>query len=390
MMKMSDPPKILIVDDTESNIDVLVDILGDQYDLSIAMSGERALKLAMEDTPDLILLDIMMPGINGYDTCRKLKESPETLGIPVIFVTARSEVEDEFLGFTVGGVDYITKPLSADIVLSRVRTHIELKQHRDYLEELAEKRAHQLIHAERLATLGTLSAGIAHEISSPLMVISGYAEIIDDSFDRIEKILIPTNTDPVKPDTSIIAEFQDCRDNTHGIIDGVQRIKTLIGNMRKFSRKGNTEKCLQDIEPSIHTALNLCRYKVKHLSGLTLSIPPSLPKVMMNSQQIEQVLINLISNAADAMDSVADAALEVSAETENQTLRIRICDNGPGISEAIKDRIWDAFYTTKDSDRGTGLGLSISKGIIEDHNGTVHSENLPGKGAVFIIELPVV
>ena len=127
-------PVILVVDDTETNIDVLLDILSDQYDVSVALDGESALEIALEDKPDIILLDIMMPGMDGYEVCRRLKRQEETNDIPVIFITAKSEVADEAKGFDLGAVDYIAKPISPPIVKARIKTHVQLKLAQEAVE----------------------------------------------------------------------------------------------------------------------------------------------------------------------------------------------------------------------------------------------------------------
>ncbi len=128
-------PVVLVVDDTKTNIDLLVYLLSDQYEVSVALDGESALEVAMQDQPDLILLDIMMPEMDGYETCRRLKMRAETRDIPVIFVTARKEVTDEAQGFALGAVDYITKPISPPVVRARVKTHIQLKQAHDAIRQ---------------------------------------------------------------------------------------------------------------------------------------------------------------------------------------------------------------------------------------------------------------
>ncbi len=137
--------RVLVVDDTPENVDVLAGILTDHFRVSVALNGEKALKIVQSDTPpDLVLLDVMMPGMDGYEVCRRIREAPETRDIPVIFVTARAEIEDETKGFELGAVDYITKPISPPVVLARVKTHLLLKESRSRLEELPRKLARYL------------------------------------------------------------------------------------------------------------------------------------------------------------------------------------------------------------------------------------------------------
>ncbi len=143
---MSDPSDfvVMVVDDTEANIDVLVNTLGDMYDVRVAMDGETALEDIFEDMPDLILLDIMMPGMSGYEVCETLKADSRTRHIPVIFLTAMTEEKDEAKGLALGAVDYVTKPFSPELVKARVRNQLELKRHQDHLEELVQERTREL------------------------------------------------------------------------------------------------------------------------------------------------------------------------------------------------------------------------------------------------------
>ncbi len=181
--------RILIVDDTKENIDVLGEILSG-YQKSVALNGIRALKIAKSKKPDLILLDIMMPEMDGFEVCRRLKEDPETKDIPVIFITAKNQVEDEVKGLKLGAVDFIAKPISPPIVESRVKTHLELKRTRcnlqdknqelqSTLEELQTTQK-QLIQSEKMAALGQLIAGIAHEINTPLGAINSSNNYINE------------------------------------------------------------------------------------------------------------------------------------------------------------------------------------------------------------------
>jgi two-component system, NtrC family, sensor kinase len=186
--------RILLVDDTKENIDVLAEVLS-QYKRSVALNGERALKIALEKKPDLILLDIMMPEMDGFEVCRRLKADESTKDIPVIFITAKNQVEDEVQGLEVGAVDFITKPISPPIVLARVKSHLELKEARQRLtiknEELSKTlqdlrdMQNQLIHSEKMAALGQLVAGIAHEINTPLGAINSSNKIILEDIDFI-------------------------------------------------------------------------------------------------------------------------------------------------------------------------------------------------------------
>ncbi|MEO5362127.1 MAG: response regulator [Magnetococcus sp. DMHC-8] len=179
-------PVVLIVDDTETNIDILVDILADQYDVMVAMDGDSAIEMAA-NRPDLILLDVMMPEMDGYEVCRRLKASQETRDIPVIFVTARTEVADEIRGFDLGAVDYITKPISPPVVKARVRTHIRLKQSTDALAQqnrILEEKVQQrtaMLQATRLEIIHKLGRAAEfkdNETGLHVVRMSHYAKIL--------------------------------------------------------------------------------------------------------------------------------------------------------------------------------------------------------------------
>ncbi len=379
---------ILIVDDTPENIDGLVGMLKNNYKIMAALDGEKALKIAFGDNPpDLILLDIMMPGMNGYQVCRQLKQNKAAQGIPVIFVTAKKGVEDQTKGFDLGAVDYITKPFEPSVVKARVRTQIELKMHRDHMEALVEARAQQLVHAERLSTLGLLSAGIVHEINNPLMFIMGNKDIIRDDLEDLQTVLAHALEHSTPQKETIDAIILECKESILDMMEGIARIKTLVNNIKNLSRSDDQSKAKMDIGRCIDNAINLCHFDLKHI-GVQLDVDADLPSIVGNEQQIEQVLINLLKNAVDALETVKLPEISLTAKAGEEDIRISVADNGPGIDEDKLQVIWEAFYTSKAVGKGTGLGLSISKGIIEDHGGKIWAQKLKPQGVCFFIELP--
>lgn len=361
--------RILIVDDMPANIKVLGETLKTDYNLSFARSGQKALEIATAHPHDLILLDIMMPEINGYTVCRRLKANPNTRNVPVIFITAKTREEDEAKGFELGAVDYITKPFSPALVLARVRTHLELKRHRDHLEEMIQERTNQLIHSDRLATLGMISAAVAHEIRNPLFFISGSVELIQQTLKEKET------------DEEVFSSLER-------IIDGTRRIDKLIDTLRKYSGHETMRKKKCRLSDIIDDALNLLSYQFRK-GGITFvtAISPEL-ELYCDPQKLSQVFVNLLNNAGSAMGT-RGGRVTLSAEQAADHLLIRIRDNGPGVDPGEADRIFEPFFTTKGKDEGTGLGLFIVRNIIEEHSGKIYLSPPAGRGAEFNISLPV-
>lgn len=376
-------PTILVVDDVSENIDILLEILAHDYRVMAANSGKKALRIANSATPpDLILLDILMPEMDGYEVCQRLKSIEKTRPIPVIFVTSDGGDTNEARGFALGGVDYIRKPINPSVLKARVLAHVELKRHRDNLEHLAQERARQLIHSERLASLGTLSAGIAHEINNPLTYVIGNAEILKFLFDAMAREGVNLNPE------AVAAKIKESVQRLDEIIKGANMISTIVEGMQRFSRQDNHVREPIDLAVCMDNAITLCHFHLKHLERVRLTIEPDLPRVVANARQIEQVLINLLKNACDAIGEDFKGAIEIRISAAYGNIMICIEDTGPGIPDTLLNAIWKAFYTTKPNGMGTGLGLSISKNIIEEHKGRIWAENRPKQGARFTIELP--
>ncbi|MCX7074449.1 MAG: response regulator [Methylococcales bacterium] len=174
----NDKATILVIDDTPDNLIIMSTLLEDQYTVKVTNRGEKGLKIARSyPQPDLILLDIMMPEMDGYEVCELLKADPKTADIPIIFLTAKIEVDDEISGFTLGAVDYITKPIKADVTLARIKRHLAIKAVQDKQRDKSLKLRDRLEHMQKLSSLGQLTAGVAHEFNNILSTIMGYTEV---------------------------------------------------------------------------------------------------------------------------------------------------------------------------------------------------------------------
>ncbi|WRH68393.1 MAG: response regulator [Planktothrix sp. GU0601_MAG3] len=407
-MKNSHSYSILIVDDNLTNVKLLLDILNQSgFRVSIAKSGENALIKLQETLPDLILLDVMMPGIDGFETCRQLKDNPKTKDIPVIFMTALSDLVNKVKGLEVGGVDYITKPIEPEEVLARINVHLQLR-----------KMQLQLIQTEKMSSLGQLVGGVAHEINNPINFIYGnifYAQqYVGDLLKTIklyEQYLPPNIPELEQWSEEIDLEFlkNDLPHLLSSMEVGANRIRDLVRSLRVFSRLDEAQLKTVDLREGIESTLMLLSHRFKPTSHRpeiqVIRDYDKLSTIECYASEINQVFIHLFNNAIDAIESkvtmlknqpipeeefVPKITIKIEPNTDKSQLMIDIGDNGIGMSPEVLRRSFDQFFTTKPVGQGTGLGLAITYAIIVDkHRGTLTCTSEVGEGSDFIITLPL-
>jgi len=422
---------ILVVDDTIANIDVVAEILENSgYDVATALNGDRALKAVSAQPPDLILLDVQMPVMDGFETCQRLKADAATFFIPVIFMTALSDTASKVKGFSLGAVDYISKPFEQMELLVRVKNHIKLSQLRLDLENRVDQRTQELqqtletlkstqeelVYREKMSVLGNLVSGIGHEINNPLSFLSGS---LRNERDYLKEILYhlslyqkayPQPTDEILEDAEEIDLDFVCEDAfllLERMSEATHRIKQISNSLRTFSRADTEQKVSADVHESIDSTLMLLIYRIKgdrHRPMIQVEKDyGEIPSIQCFPGQLHQVLMNLLANAIDIFDEAAQQSTfaelkenpqKISIRTglisEQNAVEIYIQDNGKGMSEDVKERIFDRLFTTKEVGKGTGLGLSIAKQIIvEAHDGSLGVQSEPGKGTEFCIRLPI-
>jgi len=381
-----------------------------------------ALIAAQTVLPDLILLDISMPEMDGYEVCKHLKSDTKTRSIPVIFLTALDAVLDKVKAFQVGGVDYITKPFQFEEVLSRIQTHLKIRNIQTQLEsqnaELQQvlnelkKTQSQLLHQKKMAGFVQLVAGISHEINNPISFIYGNiapaAEYIQDLLNLI-KLYQKEYTNPTLTIQTAIQEIDldflvlDLAKILQSMQTGAERIRTIILALHIFSRINQSDIKSVDIHEGIDSTLLFLQYKLRRAGSRpeikVIKDYGKLPEVTCYASQLNQVFLNLLNNAIDALESRSGEDFSQSPIptiwictelTTSSTVTIRIKDNGVGMTEEMKSNSFNPFFTTKPMAQGIGLGLFNSYQIVvEKHKGRLNCHSSPGQGAEFVVEIPV-
>ncbi|MEH2420201.1 MAG: response regulator [Nostoc sp.] len=422
---------VLVVDDTTTNLKIVFEILTNAgLEVITENDGERALKQVESRLPDLILLDVTMPGIDGFETCKRLKENLATCDIPVIFMTAHSDTDSKVKGLNIGAVDYITKPFNQEELLARIKTHLQLRNLTKTLEKrVAERTAAlsralkdlqesqlQLVQTEKMSALGQLVTGIAHEINNPVGFIHGnlgHASVYFQDMINLIDLYQQHYPNPVPEIQEEIAAIDlkymlsDLPNLISSMKEGVQRIRNISISLRTFSRADSDHKVYCNIHDGIDSTIMILKHRLKASEDRpdiqVIRDYENLPELECFIGQLNQVFMNLLANAIDALEdsNVGRTYIEIEANpnqvliqttlTENKNhISIRIKDNGVGMSANVQQKIFDHLFTTKPVGQGTGLGLSIARQIVvEKHGGTLEVNSALGQGSEFIIKLPI-
>jgi len=361
----SPPANILVVDDTPANLQLLAGMLkAHGYRVRPVNSGELALRAVQAEPPNLILLDITMPELDGYEVCRRLKANPAFAEIPVLFISALSGPEDKTLAFQVGGVDYVSKPFQFDEVLARVKTHLELCRQKRELEASLER----LRHLEALRD--SLTHMIVHDMRSPLAALQLNLEMIQ---------------------MKTADQDATCCQLVSNARRSVDLLSDMVSQILDVSRMDAGQMKLQ-LEMS--DLASIARHVVDTLKPLTgnkhLSLSCLEPvTVVCDPDLIHRVIGNLVGNALKFTPSDGEVSIRISQK--DRFACVAVSDNGPGIEAALQERIFEKFAQLESPLRkaGTGLGLAFAKMAVEAHDGQISVDSEVSKGSTFSFTLPL-
>lgn len=393
-------PRVMVVDDNAQNlalVDAQLRLAG--YRVTLVDNGPDALAAAAIDPPDLILLDILMPGMDGYEVCRRLKRDAATRATPVAMVSSLRDRVDKIRALEEGADDFLPKPVEQAELLARVGSLLRIKRLYDELQEantglrqltaeleerVAQRTAElqtkseevrvmsqQLWQAAKLATMGELAASIAHELNNPMATVSL----------RIESLLaqVPEG-DPKRRPLEIVEEEVD-------------RMTRLVANLLQFSRRAHTQISSIDVRQEIDGALELIEYQLRRRgAAIVRDFAPDLPMIYADRQLLRQLFLNLLTNASDAMPRGGTLTIRASRTAVDggaHGIRIEFSDTGVGISADDLPRLLEPFFTTKAEGQGTGLGLPICRRIVQEHHGTFDIVSQAGVGTTVLVTLPV-
>ncbi|RQN35148.1 hybrid sensor histidine kinase/response regulator [Paraburkholderia tropica] len=356
------PPVVLVVDDTASNLGIVVDFLeASGLQVSIARDGEEGLNRAELVRPDLILLDVMMPGLDGFEVCRRLKAQPETWEIPVIFMTSLSRADDKHRGFQVGAVDYVTKPLQMEELLARVQTHVKLRRLQQALqernarlhEEIERRQVAQEALVEMINSVRNSSNAIAHDLRTPLSELRARMEVM------IFELRKQVGTDTLERLEGALGDI----DRVISIFNALLRLAEIDAGVR---RSGFVSSNVADI---VSEAVDFYQ-PLGDVRGIALSLTcPFELNAIVDPLLIAQAIGNLIDNGL----KYACTRVHVSVNEREGVIEIEVADDGPGIPLCEREKVTERFYRG-DASRGTpgvGLGLALVKSVATLHRGTL-------------------
>lgn len=382
-MGVRDNGEILVVDDTPQTLQLLVTVLsGANYAVRPADSGALAMASIEASPPDLILLDVKMPQMSGFEVCRRLKQNPDTQEIPVIFLSGLSDLDDRVQGFQLGAVDFITKPFQREELLARVKTHLELARLRSHLAEEVAKKTHALQSAyDELAKASRLKdeflSTMSHELRTPLTAVIGLAEVLrTGAYGGMNQ-----------EQTEVLEVVE-----TSG-----RRLLRMINDILEYAQLVAGQVTLQTMECAVADLVKSAMESVRSVADkkkILLDFPLTEPNgsVRLDPQIVKKILVVLLENAVKFTEAGGSAGIVIQSAAGKKMVEFEVWDTGCGIAEANMFRLFKPFVQLDAGiDRtheGSGLGLALAQKLANLHGGEIRVTSKLGEGSRFCVSLP--
>jgi signal transduction histidine kinase len=428
--------QILIVEDDDISRGLLKKILTEMgHNVTESEDGKQAWEWLCQNPCHLVITDWLMPELNGLDLCRKIRSASFSCYLYVIMLTCKDRKMDLVEAFRAGADDYIPKPFDPEELRARVMTAMRVveleKRHKQLNETLVESTAQieaknkkletalgrledtqtQMIQSEKMASIGQLAAGVAHEINNPTGYVSSNLKTLSDYLKEIGQLIgkyqsfieslshgksngvvdndaVETiqNIKSFEEDIDIGFLLEDIDDLIGDCREGTDRIKKIVLDLKDFAHPGEDKLQQMDINRGLESTLNVVYNELKYKATLHKNFG-DIPMVNAYPQQLNQVFMNILVNAAQAIEKKGD--IHIVTQKKDDSVEIEISDTGCGIDPENLSRIFDPFFTTKDVGKGTGLGMNIAYNIVKKHDGTIDVRSEPGKGTTFTIRIPI-
>jgi len=393
--------RILVVDDDVSNLQSIRRLFLDEEEIEcdFANSGEAALEKVGTDPPDLVILDVLMPGLDGYAVCRRIKADPASANTMVLLLSGQTALEARIKGYSVQADDYLTKPYEPEELIAKVKILLRLKRAQDELKEvnrnletLVQQRTRELITRERQAVIGQLIQGIVHNFNGPLLGARGFAQLAKEDLERCMSgaYLAPEE---------VAAHFQKIHHYLEYIILSNQQLTKLANDLLVKSRKeASQDKTLLDLNEILIREMSFLEadMTLKHKVTKELDLAKDIPRLRGIYSDFSQVFYNLIRNAVDAMAHSPEKRLVIRSTYDNGLAVVQVTDSGTGIEPGVRERIFEPFFTTKGvmsevkegEASGSGLGLFTCTEILKGYGGGISVASEPGQGSCFTVRIP--
>ncbi|MBV5328255.1 MAG: response regulator [Chlorobium sp.] len=435
--------KILVADDDELSRSMLELILQDAgFSVQCAVDGAEAMQAVLIEKPDVIITDAMMPTLDGFEFCRLCKHDAGLKHVPIIIYSGEYQHEQDLeFGMSLGAFCYLLKPAAPETIIGAVKQALaesarafgvvdeskiddqmlQLQNYNKILFDKLETKLRQLqqtideqkkseqslkqmqmhmIQQEKMASIGQLAAGVAHEINNPvgfiasnLYTLDKYGQRIGDYIQILEKAFLertggewPDSVKVVRTSLKIDRILSDLSGLVNESLDGVNRVKSIVKDLKSFSRSDDQQTDLVDLNQCLQSTLNIVRNEYRYVAELLLDPQKDLPPIRGNSHHLSQVIANLVVNAAQAIDG--QGTITIRTWQDDCNVLLSVTDTGKGIPPENFSQVFEPFFTTKVAGEGTGLGLSISRDILNRQKGEISLESTIGKGSTFTIRLP--